>query len=551
MMIDHFKNKKLLIICIFVLYFAFPLWRVSAQETVNITVNPSIFQHYNFYQILGNYLAANVGTTNIDYNNSELRNISKRIFPQDPRYPPLVRTFWAITDEKVREIIRFCKEVNCDPMFAISDNKDQSNEWIINRVQLVKRECESVFNDKRHCLHWSIGNEPPRQCNATLKVKDELKRIIPLIRQYQPNAVIHALELYYYPVNHAVDTAPCDSVCIDQYGNPIDNGECIIRILNNEDPHLKIDVFQTHWYPYNGSEMGDSTLTGFNVLNWEGVNGLMRQKMSYPYYATTGINSFIENYQVTKKATLGMGELSTACNFVVDGTTRNDLKYNNKKWGAAFWYLDELGILAEAGFYYVQKHAYVSTESFGLIDYRNYSRLAPSYAYEFLARYFGNFIVSSRSSQPEILNSHASIDNNNHLKLLLVNKSIGQRITAVININSQIPQRNATVYILKVPNGENFESITTNNVSITTSNVSISQNFSYTVDQYSAVIIDIGNLEENCSFRKVGDLNCDSLINEKDLAIILKYWKEPQTDINRDNITNPEDLSIVFWSWKD
>ncbi|MGB9911575.1 MAG: hypothetical protein ACPLKP_03185 [Microgenomates group bacterium] len=170
---------QLLKILIFTFLFFFLFERKALS--VNINIDPKIIKNEHFHQLLGNYINLTTGSFFQDFNNQEFINSAKQIIPQAGE-PPVMRLYWDLTNSQIIQIINFCKEVNCDPMFAFSDNLNlndpQIREQIKVKIRFIKNSCETIFEDNNHCLHWDIGNEPSKECYKIQQVASLLSKII-------------------------------------------------------------------------------------------------------------------------------------------------------------------------------------------------------------------------------------------------------------------------------------------------------------------------------------------------------------------------------------
>lgn len=572
---------------------------VYGQETINININPHSVLNEDFTQIKGGYIGERYDpSTLIDLTNSNLINSLKQIIPQDADPPMLILTNYylmypgspALTDESVKSLIRLCKEVNCDPIFSPLGGQQPPYAdagKMRSRVQLVKEECQKVFGDDKHCLHWAIGGEPSTPPDSCTNWANLIHQAGLIVRDIIPNAKIHGLELFEY----AAKVRGTEEIV----------GECIIRKLNQKTPKVKIDYLKTHWYPYLGElDVKNRTFTdGNKILSWEGDSLSPRlRKMLYPYDVVRDMKAWAQKYEVSRDAEIGIGELlpwaaghqygniyqdddipkgccwlkqnyqssltliggcdpclyqtkaeipsscQNRCSVPANFPTRR----THVNWGGAFWFLDELGIMAEAGIKNVQVHTFVTA----LIGGEG-GLGAPAYGYNFYNRYFGKTIVESSSNQPAVLNSHASLDKDGNLRVILINKSTkGEAKTVQINISGYKAEAKGEAYILNVP-GADFNSEDKNVQVRTESNLPVGLNFSYQVNGYSAVIIKIPG-EVLCEWgdNGQGDGNGDGQIDIKDkdqwrsdfaksLCKTKGCW---QSDFNHDKMVCLSDLEI-------
>lgn len=497
--------KKLLPLILIVLFIVFPGGIAIAQGVINVSVDPSVVLNEDFAQLMGGYLEQGLSSTQYNaYYNSNLRQAVKKILPQDPDHPVVMRVqsgkFAKIDSlNHVRAVIDFCKEVNCDPMFGplAGDEIGSGPGWEVTEADIrehilfVKNECQRVFGDDQHCRHWNYGNEPTSPPQSCIEFAQGLYQTGQMIRGYIPNAIIHTLELYNYETKVR--------------GTNETIGECILRELDQKTPKLYVDVLQTHWYPYSGnSDVNRRIATdGEEILAyWEGNYGSI-QSMLYPYGFVSFMQSYAQKYEVSRTAEIGVGELNLSAmfdkypqltemasdvyggccwlranyeqNLQINGCALNpclvptpilpqvccsgmcqckipsnfETKRLNLTWGGAFWYLDELGIMAEAGVKYLQRHGLVSNNAFGIVGWDG-ARTPASYAYEFLSTYFGNIVVKSDSSGPAQLNAHASLGKNGDLRVLLVNKTATDRPIR-LNLSNFSFGTNGLVYFLQAP----------------------------------------------------------------------------------------------------
>jgi len=504
---------KLAKIFLLVLLLLFLFWyrreTLAADSEITVTVNPADVKNNDFGQILGGYIntRANLDpSSKIVLSQNSLINEAKKMFPQSPEFPSLavMRTqdypmldndHFVISNSEVEDIIKFCSQAGCDPMFgAVGEGStetingmtgkifDYSPAAIKARASFVKQKCQQYFGDNSHCLHWDIGNEPPSTPGSCT---DYGTNLIPnsmrAVKEIIPSAIFHTPELFL------------DSATVRSSSETI--GECIARTFNSNSPDLKIDVFTTHWYPYvcSGTPLN---ITGETVLNWAGNGGPAYQKITYPKNIVSGMSSWLRKYPATQGSVIGIGELNPMgnCTDSTDSTRRLNLT-----WGGAFWHLDVLGIMAEEGIKYSQKHIHISGGggTYEAIVFANnvVSKTPSYYAYRFYSQYFGHKIVGSQSSNPTTLNSHASIDKDGNLRLLLINKS---RPATPQRVNISLSNFNAAnigaVYVMKIPTySESPPGFNPENPLIysTINNVPVGNNFDYTVPEYSAVIIKV------------------------------------------------------------
>ena len=536
---------------------------LKADSEIVISVNPAEVKTEDFGQLLGGYIntRANLNPASRFILSQEvLINEAKKMFPQAPEfprhavmrtqsYPMLENDYFVITEAEVEDIIKFCSQAGCDPMFgAVGEGAVQTINGITGKIfdfspsaikaraLFVKQKCQQYFNDNSHCLHWDIGNEPPSPGGSCAFYGTELiPKAMRAVKEVIPNAVFHTPELYL------------DSAKVRDSNETV--GECIARTLNNNSPDLKIDVFTTHWYPY---VCGTNVLniTGEGLLKWEGNGGPNYQKMTYPLDIVRGM-SWLSKYAVTQNSVIGIGELNPMgnCTNNDDPTSRLNLT-----WGGAFWHLDVLGIMAEAGIKYSQKHIHISGgggkfEAIIFANGRVYK--SPSYyAYRFYSQYFGHKVVGSQSSDPATLNSHASVDKDGNLRLLLINKSspaVSQRVRIVLNnFNAS---SDGSAYLMKIPTYlETSAGFNPENPSIYSlvENVAVGNNFEYTVPAYTAVILKIPRgggpistpsptstpvpfsclCPESCVLPKSkGNANCDNMVDGLDFEIWLEQFR--------------------------
>lgn len=505
-------------------------------QTINVNINPSIIKNNDFAQLLGGYLSTR-GNLNpasrFDISNPKIVTEARKTFPQPPEFPnPVVmRTqsykmldtdYFAITDGEVEDIIKFCSQANCDPMFgALGEGNvethngmtgrviDVSEVAIKKRANFVKNKCQQYFNDNRHCRHWDIGNEPPSpKQNCDYYVTSLIPTAIKAVKSEIPDAVFHAPELYSESAKVRNGS---------QYLN-YTIGECIARGLQTTDPNLKIEAFSSHWYPYSCySTQISGTYSAFNIdgnaiLKWQGFGGTT-ESMLYPHSIMSTFNSWINNYDVTKNSAISIGELNPMASCHDVSQRADEAKVTeavNTTWGGAFWHLDLLGIMAEAGIKYVQKHIYISggggTYELMIYNQGNVFKTSPYYAYQFYAQNFGRRVVESNSNNPGIVNSHASLDKDGNLRVLLINKSgsgfkpnslISERTVAEpktinLRISNFNPGQTGEAYLFKVPvDFVQKVQFTESSLFKTQTNIPVSDNFSFTVPAYTAVIIKI------------------------------------------------------------
>lgn len=548
---------------------------VLAQSEVTINVNAGVVKNTDFAQLLGGYINTrgdlNPGSKYI-LSLQPIIDEAKKMFPQAPEFPngAVMRTqsnkmlsndYFAITDAEVEDIINFCSQAGCDPMFgALGEGPvethngvtgkviDTSPTVIKQRAAFVKAKCQQYFGDDRHCLNWDIGNEPPSpKSNCEYYGRILIPQSIRAIKEIIPNAVIHSPELYL------------DSAKVREEPN-VTIGECVMRELQNTAPDLKVDAVTTHWYPY-ACTTTPLNITGDLILNWNGNNGPAYQKMTYPNDIVAGMKPWMQRYSVSQNSAIGIGELNPMGNCRgLDAITER----LNITWGGAFWHLDELGIMAEAGIKYSQKHIHISgsggTYEAIVVNQGRALKTPAYYAYRFYSQYFGRKIVESLSANPENLNSHASIDKDGNLRLILINKSHpGATIKAKINLSAfNVSSAMGTVYKMTVPGfGETPSGFDAESV-YSSAAISTGRNFDYVVPPYTAVIIKITGAAtaDSCPNGNLGNINCDSSakIDETDLEILLSKWgaaPNPPTgqytpDLNGNNIVDQADVNILL-----
>lgn len=565
----------------FLLALALPLLSkfVLAQTEVTINVNAGVIKNNDFAQLLGGYINTRGDLSPSSRYTLSLQPIideAKKMFPQLPEFPngAVMRTqsskmldndYFAITDAEVEDIINFCSQANCDPMFgALGEGPlethdgvtgkiiDTSPDAIKRRVTFVKNKCRQYFGDDQHCLNWDIGNEPPSPGdNCGYYGQILIPQSTRAIKEIIPNAVIHSPELY-------LDSA-------EVRGEPgVTIGECIMRTLQNTAPDLRVDVVTTHWYPYACTTV-PLNITGNSILNWNGNGGPAYQKMTYPIDIVTGMRPWMQRYSVSQNSAIGIGELNPMGNcHGLDAVTER----LNITWGGAFWHLDELGIMAEAGIKYSQKHIHISgsggTYESIVVSQGRPLKTPAYYSYRFYSQFFGKKVVDSSSSNPENLNSHASIDKDGNIRLLLINKSHpGSSIKARINLTGfSLNGSVGEAYKMTVPGfGESPAGFNAEGVYSTETNVSVGNTFDYDVPAYTAVIIKIPGRPpaSSCPNGQLGNITCDSLgkIDETDLDILLSNWApngpvpQPPTgqytsDLNSDQKVQESDLNILL-----
>ena len=484
------------------------LSKISLAQETTVNVNHEVIKNNDFTKLLGGYLSIGINDTNLqNYADPNFINSAKQILPQPPANPPVMRCTFQFETEKIAEVATFCKEVNCDPMFSFYDSDPRTDTQIRDFVNTIKTTCDSVFGDTKHCRHFDIGNEPAQQCYKPPQFANGFYRIASIIKSIMPDAKLVTLELDYY--SKKIQAGGCS---YPEFGvscpDTITVGECILRILDKKTPLIYIDAVETHWYPYYGSHIDDSLVNGFSILSWNGITtGLdsQRQKMTDVFTSFDNINSYLHNYEVTRNAVIGMGEVSVGA--FSSGVTYPNIGSINGKWGSTFWFLDELPMMAEAGYKYVQKHVFNGHQGFSLLGLHG-ERVPVSYAHEFFSKYFGNRIVQTSSSNPAVLNAHSSLDKDGNLRIILVNKSNGINQPVRINLSNFNAGTEGEVYTLKIPSGGNFNRYSANEtgVQITTNQLTVGQNFNYTVPSYSSVIIKVPKIPSNCR-KSNGDTN--------------------------------------------
>lgn len=531
---------KLKTAVIFFLFLVFSSYFPVFSQEIQININAATIKNSNFYQLLGGYLDHNV-----DLENPELIASFKEMLPQDKENPVVVQTSpttkfsWVVplNDDHVKKIIRFCKEVNCDPMFAAITVQFKSVEDVRQRVRLVKNECRQVFGDDRHCLHWDIGDEPSSVPQACEDLADWIHKSGLVIKEEIPNAILQVLELY--------------NLTAKVRGTEETIGECIVRKINEKTPKLKLDVLKMHWYPYSGEYdiLRRNPTKGNEVLTlWEGKYH-ESQSFLYPRTIVQFMSDYAQKYEVSQGAEIGIGELNLSDQFmdyasvvseddIIPGCCwlrknyKSDLTLNcdkidpcsiltgqkplccgagrcsckipsnfetkrlNLTWGGAFWYLDVLPIAAEAGIKYIQKHTYIGNAAFDIIGPTG-KKTPTGEIYKFLSRYFGKKILETSSNDPALVNAHSALNKDGSLRILLINKSVkGEKKNLRIKINNFTINGPATAYIIRVPNND-FNSEDTTNLQVEKKEgIIVSNEFNYEIEPYTAVILKIGGQEK-------------------------------------------------------
>lgn len=521
--------------------------KVSAQG-ITININPRAIKNNDFSQLLGAYLAKGINQWNLqDFSDQNFIDAAKQILPQPPANPPVMRLADFSIGE-VGKIATFCKNVNCDPMFGFYDNDQKSDNEIKAFVSGVKNTCDSVFGDSRHCRNWDIGNEPAQNCYKPSQFANGFYRLATIIKGVMPEAKLFTLELDYYAKKIQAGGCSYSEVNVN-CPETITVGECILRILDKKTPQIKIDVAQTHWYPYYAGHIEDNLVNGLSILSFNGITqgaDSQRQKMTDVFTSFNNINSYLRNYEVSREAAVGFGEISVGA--FPSAAAYPNIGGINAKWGSTFWFLDELGMMAEAGYKYAQKHVLNGVAGFGLLGLHG-ERIPTSYAYEFYAKYFGDRVVETTCSNPAVLNAHSSLDREGNLRIILINKSSGQRQTALINLADFNAGTNGQAYILRIPGGGDFNRMSSNEtgVVIETRSVNVGQSFSYDVDGYTAVILKVPKTDGGCQASS-GDANKDGQIDLNDFEIwrreALGLSNSRLADFNCDGSTDLNDFEI-------
>lgn len=582
---------------------------IANDGEISITVDPQKVKNDDFAQILGGYVDSRSSLSpysKFTLSFPSLINEAKKMFPQPPEFsnPAVIRTknnemktgdCFVLTDEEVEDIIKFCRQAGCDPMFgAVGEGPvqtceiwgeevrgkitDTSYEAIKKRATFVKTKCQEYFGDDKHCLHWDVGNEPSTVPSVCLGFgKNYLPTAIRAIKEVIPNAIIHTPELF------------SDSAQVRDSEETV--GECIIRNLEQTDPTLKVDVVTTHWYPYicSGSPTA-LNVDGNAVLKWDGFGGPAYEKMTYSYDIVAGMSDWMRKYNVSKNAVIGLGELNPMAGCFRDPEktdgSQTTLKVN-LTWGGAFWHLDVLGIAAEAGVKYIQKHVLIggAAPQYVAIQVANGQVIKfPSYyAYRFYSQYFGKTIVESRSSDPPTVNSHASVDKDKNLRIILINKSGSGFKPGTENPPPAVPKKvkisivnfeaedKGEAYLLTAPHDFKYYSdvlppVDENEIYKTQSNIPVGNNFEYTVPPYSAVIIKVPchvtptptpqataipcSCPSDPTRKSRGDANCDGKIDEVDFNLWLEQFHSSpsQTDSADFNCDGKVDgIDFEYW----
>jgi len=226
--------------------------------------------------------------------------------------------------------------------------------------------------------------------------------------------------------------------------------------------------------------------------------------------------------------------------------------------------------MAEAGINYSQKHIHISFSG-GRYEAMIFSqgriiKNPPYFAYRFYSQYFGRKIIKSTSSLPQYLNSHAALDKDGNIRLALINKTQSSQ-KARVNISNFQAENLGTSYTMKAPKdfGESPADFNENTVYSVSQNIPLGNNFEYTIEPYTSVILKIpGKIKyDNCPSKKSGNLDCslDGKINLTDLNILLSSWSPqeialiPRTsqrgvDINDDVKVDEKDLTVLLKNWR-
>jgi hypothetical protein len=244
----------------------------------------------------------------------------------------------------------------------------------------------------------------------------------------------------------------------------------------------QVDVVQVHWYPYLCQYDGDDA-SPEDLLRWTATPE--RQSISYASKFPTQLYSVFSKYESSKNSVLGVGEMNpkAAC----EGTSRTSSTGRlNEVHAAALWYADVLGILAENNVKYVQMHTLINRRAdFALITDKP-EKTPPAYTYELYSKYFGNTIVFTQSSSPNILNAHSSIDEDGNLYIILINKD-KRDLSVEVNIkNYNLP--NNVAYVYKLVGSSPSSSDTRIEYAGT---INVDQVFQLTVPKFSAVLLQI------------------------------------------------------------
>lgn len=500
------------------------------QADIIVNINPLNIKSNDFAQLLGGYIDTRGNldpSSKFILSGNQVIQTSREIFPQTAEFdvPVVMRTksyfmlsndYFALTDEEVEDVINYCSQANCDPMFGAHGEGsfaerdgmkglliDVTEGAIKKRAQFVKDKCFQYFGDNNHCRHWDIGNEPPSTPqNCDYYGNTLIPTAIRAISSVMPDAIFHAPELYL------------DSSLVRDSNITI--GECIIDKVNKVNSNYRIGVVTTHWYSYvcgpsNNRNLSALNIDGNAVLNWNGF-GKNIEKMTYPY-SIINTMSWLNKYSTTSNSVIGIGEVSqmAACDDRIESDPEiksqvSVTKRVNGTWGSSFWHLDILGIMGEAGIKYSQKHIFIGTNAnYSLLNYNTSNgtviKTAPFYAYSFYSKYFGKKLIESSSNNPSIVNSHASIDKQGNIRLLLINKSgsgskpnstdgnngLASSKTVSINFKNFSAKNNVDIFTLKIPGDFNSREVNGNYFS-ENKNV-VLNNSVFNLEPYTAVII--------------------------------------------------------------
>ncbi|MEM5777352.1 MAG: hypothetical protein QXJ06_02790 [Candidatus Aenigmatarchaeota archaeon] len=444
---------------------------IPSKKDIIINIDPSIKLNDNFALLLGSYLPPRY----VDFSKKQVLEYAKDVLPQPP-YKTIVRTPSPTFRDNgykdknfIRTILNFCKEVNCEPMFAVIEdaNYAKTSEFktkLSEFVDTVKMECKNILGHE--CVYWDIGNEPPNYPHGYNDYSILFANTVPIIKSKIPNAIIFGLETYSHPTIKARDDESKYMV------------ERFLEFLGNN----KIDVVQVHWYP-NLCNIDGGNIKPEDLIKW--TREKERQSISYAKTFPKELYKVMKKYTSSKDAVLGVGEMNpkAACESQRDSSTSK----LNEVHAASLWYADVIGILAEEGVKYIQMHALLGPRSdFSLINTNIQQKTPPAYTYEFYSKYFGNIIVSSQSNKPDVLNVHASIDEKNNLYIILINKDQNDKEVTVYIKNYNLPTNIGKVYKLY---GSSLSSTDTKIEYV--GEINVDQIFNVKVPTFSAVIIQI------------------------------------------------------------
>jgi hypothetical protein len=405
-------------------------------------------------------------------------------------------------------------------------------------VRMILNKCDAKWgNPCPQCAAWVLGNEPSRsepaygqarQLDIALQVTyEELVDAGYALEDIE----FQVIELYTHKAE-SKETLP--------NGNPrypgMTIGEAVMYEWENNFADSRVwdlDVIKTHWYPYTCSQNYGGPLkptlypeiddiTGDELLVWEGSSS-QRHSRERPDFGRTimrDMGQWMDDYSSTQDMKVGVGEFGPSCSCKKAGDGVPPTYHLNYTWGGAFFNVDAVCIAAESGMYNFQRLALMENRSqFALLSVQgdgNIMQMPVYWTYHLMTQYLGDKVVRTNKKTgygpdlPAKVNVHSFMDKNDHLKVLLINKSAaygaGEDLVVDIEIDDSAyhideGDTTAQTYTLSVPDGYDFASLHDDFMEaayedIVEDTLEVDQQFHVTVPNMSIVVIDI-TLTEN------------------------------------------------------